>query len=288
MTKVDIAIFPLKLAHSVSSGSLFPANFDERHHVDAATGQRQSAIGRRCHIADDAAARRDGPPLERFGFRIESHQHVRRSRRLGVPDDIVDRRNRVRSGFSAAGGRPFGDLAGCGIHSADIASRIIRIPNEIVAGHRDPPRPRLRIRQDKFRDLHCFGIDTPDLVRAEFGEEWRALGIHHQAIGKRICGRRRYKLDLARRRSETPDHISADDGEPQRPLLIEDRRVRVASLRIGKRKFSDVAVFGIEFADVTFETRREPDIAAGVGDEPVRTRVRGFQTEFPKLPGLRG
>src|ERR1700674_1588533 len=106
-----------------------PPYFNERHAVDEAVGENEVAARRHRGVAHDIAATRNGPALEFLRLRIEAHDRVRRRAGLAVPDDVVDGRDAVGLGLRPARGRPLGHLAGRRIEPAEIAARIVRVPD---------------------------------------------------------------------------------------------------------------------------------------------------------------
>ena len=82
-------------------------------------------------------------------------------------------------------------------------------------------------------------------------------------------------LHLAGRRQDASDHVAHLQREPQRALLIEDRRVRIAGGRIGHPVLDLLAGLRIELADVTGQLRGEPDVSVLVGNQPMRPDAVG-------------
>src|SRR5437899_4364934 len=117
------------------------------HGIDQAVGQYEVAVGRDRSIAHDVAAARDRPALELLRFGIEAHDGVRPGFGLAVPEDIVDRRDAVGRGLRPARRRPFAHLAGRGVEAAEVAARIVGVPDHLVARDRDAPRARARVRE---------------------------------------------------------------------------------------------------------------------------------------------
>ena len=79
---------------------------------------------------------------------------------------------------------------------------------------------------------------------AELDGTVRSMAAHLAADPKR-------RAHLARLRIELPDEITALHGEPERALLIEDRRMRIARCRIGHRIFGYLACARIQLSDET-------------------------------------
>src|SRR6266850_6555773 len=139
--------------------------------VHAAFRYDQVAIACGLHVAHDASTAGDGPALEFFGFDVEPHQHVWPDRRFDVPDGAVQICNSVGLGPGPTRRRPVRDLAGLRIEAAEIAPRVVGIPDDVVWANRDAPRPALGIRQFIFLNSQRFGIELDDLVRAEIANE---------------------------------------------------------------------------------------------------------------------
>src|SRR5690242_2642439 len=92
----------------------------------------------------------------------------------------------------------------------------------------DSPRPSGLVWQYVLVNLHRPWIDARDLVAAEFHEIRYARGAHDHSIGSRPRRRRRHDLDVTSLRIESANHVRALHREPERPLLVEDRRMWVA------------------------------------------------------------
>src|SRR5437899_13002888 len=59
------------------------------------------------------------------------------------------------------------------------------------------------------------------------------------------------------------------------------------SARIRHRVLRNLTVVGIQFSDIAFEYRCEPDISCGVRDQAVGTRIRRLQRKFSEASGSR-
>src|SRR3989442_4829403 len=140
---------------------------DQGHGIDQAVGQHEVAVLRHVRVANDVAAARDRPALELLRLGIEAHDGVRPRLGLAVPDDVVDRRDAVGRGLGPARRRPFGHLAGRGVETAQVAARVVGVPDDVVARDRDAPRTGSRIRQGVLADLERLRIDPRHLVDTE-------------------------------------------------------------------------------------------------------------------------
>src|SRR5437867_3212750 len=88
------------------------------------------------------------------------------------------RPSRARSAWR----RPFAHLAGRGVEAAEVAARIVGVPDHVVARDRDAPRARARVRELVLADREGRRIHRGHAVDAELHHEHRALGIHGHAI----------------------------------------------------------------------------------------------------------
>src|SRR4029079_15111271 len=95
---------------------------------------------------------------------------------------------------------------------------------------------------------------------------------NHHPVGPRLWCRRGDELDCSGFRSESPNHISALHGEPENPVLIEDRGMRITRRWIRHEMFDDLAGFRIELSDRCLEVSRVPDVALFIGGQAVRPR----------------
>ena len=77
---------------------------------------------------------------------------------------------------------PFADLPRRRIEPAQVAARVVRVPDRVVRRDRDAPRPRVRVRQRIFLDLHRHRIDAADAVAAEVDVPRHALRVHLDAV----------------------------------------------------------------------------------------------------------
>src|SRR5881396_3586230 len=75
-------------------------------------------------------------------------------------------------------------------------------------------------------------------------EKRDALRVDHQAVRLGVRGRHRHQLDLAGGWSQPANHVPLLHGEPERALLVEDRRVRTTRRWIGDLVFGDHAIGG--------------------------------------------
>src|SRR5438034_6153575 len=91
-----------------------------------------------------------------------------------------------------------------------------------------------------------------------------------RAVRLRVRGRHRHQLDLAGGWSQPANHVPLLHGEPERALLVEDRRVRTTRRWIGDLVFGDHARFGIELPEVSILLAGIPDVPILVGHEPMR------------------
>src|SRR6516164_7199850 len=105
------------------------------------SANHEVTVGCRLHVAHDASTARNNPTLEFFSFDIKPDQHVRPDRRLDIPDGAVEVGNPIRLGLRSTWGRPVRDFAGLRIQAAEIATRIVGIPDDVVRADRDAPRP---------------------------------------------------------------------------------------------------------------------------------------------------
>src|SRR6202022_1971607 len=106
LKKSDLRVWPQKSTNPPARPfSSFDVN--ERDLSGAALRQHEPAV--RCwhHIAHHATARRNGPGLEFFRPRVESHECVWAYPRLAVPDDIIEHSDPVGLRFGTRGRRPF-------------------------------------------------------------------------------------------------------------------------------------------------------------------------------------
>src|SRR4030095_2628862 len=71
--------------------------------------------------------------------------------------------------------------------------------------------------------------------------------------------------------------------EPERALLVEDRRMRVTRGGIGHGVFGHLSSFWVELADMTFEVARVPDVAVFVGSQAMRTCMWRLEVIFCDL-----
>src|SRR5436309_9234481 len=111
---------------------LFAPHENEADLIYSALGDNEVAVTCGLHVAHDAATAGDRPALEFFRFDVEPHQHVGPDRRFDVPDRAVEVGNPIRLGSRSTRGRPVGHLAGLWIEAAEIATRIVRIPDDVV------------------------------------------------------------------------------------------------------------------------------------------------------------
>src|SRR6476659_5048142 len=121
--------------------------------VGEAVGEHEVAFARDVGVPHDVAAAGNGPGLEFLGLRIEAHHGVRRGLGLAVPDYVPDRRDAVGRGLRAARRGPFLHLAVTRIELAEVAARVVGVPDHVVGGDGDAPRARCGIRKREFLDL---------------------------------------------------------------------------------------------------------------------------------------
>jgi hypothetical protein len=269
---------------SVGPGS---ADIDDGDLVDTAAGQVEAAVGRRDEVADDPAARRDGPALERPRLRIEGHDRIGLHARLAVPDRAVGEDvYAVGPRAGPAGRRPLLDLSSLRIEPAEEAAGEIGVVQEAVPGRRDPPRPG-PLGQKTVGDVEGFRIDPPDLVGPELAEVGGAVRPDDQAV--RPGGRRgdRPELDLAGLGVEPADEVPALYGEKDFAAPAEDKAVRIAGPRVGHRILGDLARARIEPPDIGLGVGREPDVAVPIDGQSVRPRSGRLHREFLDGPGRR-
>src|SRR5262249_53171179 len=138
----------------------------------------------------------------------------------------------------------------------------------------EPPRTGA-LSQEILTNLHRDRIDAADAVPHQLREERDALRVDDQAVRLRVCGPHRHQLDLARGWSQPANHVPLLHGEPERALLVEDRRVRTTRRWIGDLVFRDHARFGIEFTEVSVQLAGIPDVPILVGYEPMRPHAVG-------------
>src|SRR5206468_1415667 len=100
------------------------------HAIDQAVGQHEIAVRRDRSIAHDVAAPRNRPALEFLGLRFEAHHCIRLGFGFAVPEDVVDRRDAIGRGFRPARRLPFGNLAGRRVQAAQVAARIVGVPDD--------------------------------------------------------------------------------------------------------------------------------------------------------------
>src|SRR5437899_4289251 len=145
--------------------------------------------------------------------------------------------------------RTLSDLAGRDIQLAEIAARVVRVPDVVLRVDGDAPRAGVLVGQHPLVNLHGVGIDAGDFGRAELAENRDALGGDDHAVGIRLRRRRGGHFYFACRRHQPPDHVGALHAKPQRALLVEDGRVRIAR---GRRQlvFGELARLRIELADI--------------------------------------
>ena len=121
--------------------------------------------------------------MELLCLGIEAHQRIRLHARLAVPQDVVHSVDAVGLRLGPAGRGPLARLASRRIEPAQIATGIVRVPEDVVAGDGYAARTGLRLRQHIFVDGQRVRINAGDLVVAELDEEGYAFGIHHHAVG---------------------------------------------------------------------------------------------------------
>src|SRR5204862_7331152 len=95
----------------------------------------------------------------------------------------------------------------------------------VVVVDGDASWTRRLVRQGVFVNRHRGWIDARDLVGAELDEEWHAAGADDHAVRIRAWRRRRDDLHVAGLWIEAADHVRTLHGEPERSLLVEDRRI---------------------------------------------------------------
>ncbi len=258
-------------------------HLDQRNAIYTATGQRQVAVSGGVHVAHDTSTGWDRPGLELLCLGIEAHERSWLHARLAVPQDIVHSVHTIGLRLGTTGRGPLACLAGRGIEPAQIATDIVRMPEHVVAGNGYTAWTGLGMRQHIFVDGHRVRINAGDFVAAELDEEGYAFGIHHHAIGPRFWCRRRHQLYLTRLQYEPPHHVASLHCEPERALLVEDRRVRVTCGGIGHGIYGHLSGFRVELADVTFGVARIPDVAVFVGGQAMRTCMRRLEAIFRDL-----
>src|SRR5262249_30307037 len=188
----------------------------------------------------------DVPLLKRFSMGVEAHEGVRFYSGFAVPDGSITRCcDSVGLGIRAAWRRIFLHLFRLGVQTPEIAASVVGVPNDVVGVDGNPPWARPRIGQGIFRDLHRLWIDTADLVGTEQVEERKPLRVHFDPVWQhsRACWLQRHVPGF---RIELAYKTAALDGEPERSVLREDRRMRIARRRIGHLELAHLPGLGIE------------------------------------------
>ncbi len=159
----------------------------------------------------------------------------------------------------------------CRIQPAQAAERGVHVPDHVVARHDESSRARA-FRQRELADLHRDRIHAANLVRAVVGHPHRALRVLLQAVGQRARRRQRDQLDLAGRGNHPSEHVALLQREEQRPVLVEDPRVRIARLGIGHLELGDLSRRRHELTDGPVAVPHVPDIARRIVHDAVGTR----------------
>src|SRR6266705_170318 len=109
---------------------------------------------------------------------------------------------------------------------AEVPTRVVGVVDRAVGGDGEAARARA-VWQRVLADLERLRVDARKLVGSELAEVRNPASTDGNAVRDGMIGRRLSQLDVAGGRIEPPDEIRALDREPENPVRIEDRRVRI-------------------------------------------------------------
>ena len=78
-------------------------------------------------------------------------------------------------------------------------------------------------------DIPRLWIDGADLVRSELTEHWVIAFGDHDSVRDRVRRWHAFQIHVAGPRIESSDEIRLLVGEPQDPVAVEHRRMRINS-----------------------------------------------------------
>src|SRR5713226_7025576 len=238
-----------------SAGTFYHAHF-----VYAAASNIHPSVGSSRHVAHRTAAGRNDRTRKLFRLGIELNDGIRFHPGFAVPNHSVwSNRNSIRSRFRTAWRRPHLHRARTQFEPAEVASAEVREIDAVTRIDCHSPWPR-SLRKCVFRDLHRPWIEFCHFIRCKLAEDGDALAIDGDPIGMRILRGDMFQVDFTCDGIKSSHHIGGLEREPQQAVAIKDGGVWVLTLRIRNLEFSYGSSLRVEFADVSLEISREPDI----------------------------
>src|SRR6266542_362457 len=186
----------------------------------------------------------------------------------------------------SAGGCPLLGFTGFWVESPDETARKVTVVDQAVRIVRDSAWACALVRQYEFSNIKRFWINLPDLIAAKFAKVCGAVWPNDDAIRQRVQGGYILEGNLAGLHIQFSHKVAFLNSEEDHSLLVEHQAMRIARTRIGHRVFRYFTGARSEFANVSLEIRREPNVAFSIGSKSVRSGVGRFQRILLNLARL--
>src|SRR5579864_1503927 len=152
-----------------------------------------------------------------------------------------------------------------------VASTIICVINGPIGSNRKAARTRIARWQRVLPNRHGVRVDAGQFVAAELAKDGLAAARDHDSVGNGVARGYLFQIDFPGLRIEPSNKISLLYREPKLAVGGKDWGVRALRPWIWHAEPLHLPSFRVQFADVVRIVCGEPNVAAVIGRQSVRS-----------------